>query len=179
MEKKYVFLFNGKGWMLKIDSLDDLNDYMRMIWDIRREDLFWDIKRIREKQHPSSDMGNLCSILASIKSGDEYVEFCRIRELQHKQMTDMILKGETLYVNASGGYTIHMNKTEARYESEKLMWPVFKEDDIRVKTWPGGTHFYAYIGPVQVKQDGELKWDTEEEARQAAMAYVSKKKRLK
>ena len=60
----------------------------------------------------------------------------------HREMSHMVLEGLTLYVNSSGGYCMSLENITNRYESETLMWPVFSEDDIRIKKWPGGTHYY-------------------------------------
>lgn len=185
MADKNVFMFNGMVWMLVIDSLEDLNEYMDMVWDIRWKDLKWDIARIRKKEHPVSDMADMCYILAKTKGTNTLKEFWALRETQFKDMTKLILEGKTLYINPAGGYTTNMENIINRYESEKvktggkavIRWPVFDESDIRIKQWPGGTHYYAYIGPVQVKDGGKLKWDSESEARSAAMSYVTKKSR--
>ena len=88
----------------------------------------------------------------------------------------MIREGSTLYVNANGGYSMTMGEAVNRYESETLMWPVFSEKDIRIKKWPGGDHYYAYIGPIQVQESDTLKWDSESDARMAAMRYVNRKR---
>lgn len=110
-----------------------------------------------------------------MKGTDTWYEFQKLQKSQCDEMTRMILEGSTLYVNANGGYSIHMNDAVNRYESEALIWPVFSEADIRIKKWPGGTHYYAYIGPIQVKELDTLKWDSESDARMAAMRYVKMK----
>lgn len=173
---KFVFLYNGYGWFLKLDSLDMLNRYMREIWDIRKAECLSDLERIRKKLHPTSDIATLCQILADVKGTDTWYEFQKLQKSQCDEMTRMILEGSTLYVNANGGYSIHMNDAVNRYESETLMWPVFSKEDIRIKKWPGGTHYYAYIGPIQVKESDTLKWDSESDARMAAMRYVNRKR---
>lgn len=172
---KFVFLYNGCGWFLKLDSLDMLNRYIKEIWDIRKSECLSDLERIRKKLHPTGDIASACRILADTKGTDTWQEFEALQKSQCDEMTRMILKGSTLYVNANGGYSIHMNDAVNRYESETLMWPVFSEEDIRIKKWPGGDHYYAYIGPIQVKESDTLKWDSESDARMAAMRYVKKK----
>lgn len=175
----YVFLYNGKAWFLEIDSLDILNEYIRMIWNIRHEDLLYDIKRIKEKQHPTSDIISMCEVLAQAKGTNIWKEFITVWEKQHKDMTEMILSDKVLYVNPVGGYCTALENIINRYESNKLKWPVLKETDIRIKKWPNGMHFYAYIGPVQVKDGIITKWDSESDARNAAMNYVNNKIKLK
>lgn len=174
--EKFVFLYNGSGWFLKIASLEVLNRYMEEVWAIRKEDLLHDLKRIAEKSHPTSNIISMCEVLANAKGTDIWYEFQRTRETQHRQMSAMVLEDITLYVNSNGGYCQSLDKITNRYESERLMWPVFSEEDIRIKKWPGGTHYYAYIGPVQVKDFDVVKWDSESDARMAAMAYVNRKR---
>lgn len=173
---KFVFLYNGYGWFLKLDSLDMLNRYMREIWDIRKAECLSDLERIRKKLHPTSDITTLCQILADVKGTDTWYEFDVLRGSQYVEMTRMILEGSALYVNANGGYSMTMGEAVNRYESETLMWPVFSEKDIRIKKWPGGDHYYAYIGAIQVKESDTLKWDSESDARMAAMRYVNRKR---
>ena len=163
---KFVFLYNGYG----------LNRYMREIWDIRKAECLSDLERIRKKLHSTSDIATLCQILADVKGTDTWQEFEALRESQYAEMTRMILEGSTLYVNANGGYSMTMGEAVNRCESETLMWPVFSEKDIRIKKWPGGDHYYAYIGPIQVKESDTLKWDSESDARMAAMRYVNWKR---
>lgn len=172
----YRFVFNGKNWFLKISSLDVLNDYMEMVWDIRREDLLGGIKSLKEKKHPASDMIDACSVLASAKGTDVWHEFMDLKERQFRTMSNMIIAGHTLYVNGNGGYCSSLKWPAGIYESDELRWPVLSEEDIRIRKWPGGVHYYAYIGPVQVQDGDRLKWNSESDARAAAMSYVTKKK---
>lgn len=175
---KFVFLYNGCGWFLKLDSLDMLNRYMREIWNIRKAECLSDLERIKKKLHPTSDIASACQILANAKGTGTWHEFQALRESQYAEMTQMILEGRTLYVNVNGGYNTRIDKAINRYESETLMWPVFSEEDIRIKKWLGGTHYYAYIGHIQVKESDTLKWDSESDARMAAMRYVKKKQHM-
>lgn len=41
-----------------------------------------------------------------------------------------------------------------------------------MKQFRGGSHWYAYIGDMQVRNGEELKWNTQEAARSAAEAIV-------
>lgn len=62
---------------------------------------------------------------------------------------------------------------------KELVWPTFNVNDIRIKSFQGGQHFYAYVDDVQVREgsgnDTKLKWDTYEEAYQAALSYINQK----
>ena len=85
-----------------------------------------------------------------------------------------------VYINCVGGSTFKYNDIEyAVVRRSNLVWPDYKEEDIRIKSFEGGDHFYAYIGDVQVKQgtgnDTIMKWDTYDEAYQAALSYIDPK----
>ena len=53
---KFVFLYNGCGWFLKLDSLDMLNRYVKEIWDIRKAECLSDLERIKKKLHPTGEI---------------------------------------------------------------------------------------------------------------------------
>lgn len=60
---------------------------------------------------------------------------------------------------------------------DSMVYPhKFSEKDIRVVVWPGGTHFYPKIGNLDVVWNGRQKWDTEREARNAAIQFINSKK---
>lgn len=174
--KKYVFLYNDQDWYLMIDSKDTLTDYLNMAWNIREEELVNEVENMKEQRHLTSVIISRCQQLASIKGTSILQEYETLKEIQSKEMLNQIQEGKTLYINSIGGYTTHLDTIINRYESEELCWPVFKEEDIRIKKWPRGIHYYAYIGPIQVKERNIRKWNTEEEARKAAIRYITKKR---
>jgi hypothetical protein len=46
-------------------------------------------------------------------------------------------------------------------------------DDVRIIQWPGGLHFYAKVGNVDIVDSrGNQKWDTEEEAKKEAAKFI-------
>lgn len=77
-----------------------------------------------------------------------------------------------VYINKAGGHTFQVHETQFCRRKE-LIFPDFKIEDIRVKRFQGGCHWYAYIGDMQVRNGGELKWNTEAAARKAAESIVN------
>lgn len=51
--------------------------------------------------------------------------------------------------------------------------PSFKREEIRVKQFKGGQHWYAYIGDMQIRDGDQLKWNAQEAAQAAAEALVT------
>lgn len=60
--------------------------------------------------------------------------------------------------------------------SDKMIFPDDEnptEDDIRIIQWPGGQHYYAKIGSLDVvDEDGNQKWDNRDEALIAAQRFI-------
>ena len=77
-----------------------------------------------------------------------------------------------MYFNPNGGW--HYDKKKAYiqwYDSDKLIWPDFKENQIKIERFPAGEHYYAYVGNMQVRDGDTLKWNTYEEAYEHAKQY--------
>jgi len=56
-------------------------------------------------------------------------------------------------------------------EKRELEYP--SDTEIKIIRWPGGTHYYAKVGNMDiVDQEGNQKWNTEKEARQKAKQYL-------
>ena len=43
---------------------------------------------------------------------------------------------------------------------EDLVFPNYTVDDIRIKKFNGGCHFYVYAGDAQLRDDNRLKWNS-------------------
>lgn len=181
MNNKYIFLYNGHEWRLMIDSLEVLKNYMSTIWDAHKETLAQDIERLKRKEHTIGSIIHACETLAITHYGnklpdDVYKIFEGFKSQQYQNMEKLLQNGKILYANSQGGYSMLFKTVINRYESKTLEWPIFRESDIYIKKFPRGIHYYAYIGPVQVKENGIVKWNTEEKARAAAMKYVANRK---
>ena len=62
-----------------------------------------------------------------------------------------------VYFNRVGGKTFSVDYVQF-CRRKNLVFPDFKASDIRVKQQTGGTHYYAYIGDMQVRDRDILKW---------------------
>lgn len=82
-----------------------------------------------------------------------------------------------IYVNEAGGFSIpDENDSITKSVSLKtLRFPNYTKDDIRIKQWGGeakGSHYYAYIGTIEVHNGDVYKWDTFQEAYNEALKYI-------
>lgn len=91
-----------------------------------------------------------------------------------------IESGKTIWLNEDGGWNCGFPQEQVLAEIRKkmLLFPTYFEQDIRITQFMGeakGTHFYAYIGNIEVCEfiNGQkiIKWDTYEEAYERALRY--------
>ena len=86
-------------------------------------------------------------------------------------VTNVCLKVEkygTIYLNQNGGWMTMGNHFTIINRVKQTFFPMWKKEDIKIIKWPGGVHFYAKIGTMDVVVDGKQKWDTHTEAQQHA-----------
>jgi len=82
-----------------------------------------------------------------------------------------ILADKKLAINKRGGY--FSIKPSESPEYEWLSEYKFTSDDIIVSKWPGGAHFYAKVGNIDVVDtEGNVKWNARWEARKAAVDFL-------
>lgn len=105
------------------------------------------------------------NIIDAIKDFSSRVVENQLRELQETG---------ALYFNRVGGYHGFYSCMEENgfVRRKELVWPDFKKDEIRIKSFPGGDHFYAYIDDMQVRDGDTLKWNTYEEAYNQALSML-------
>lgn len=95
---------------------------------------------------------------------------CLNMEIGMKELNNIKRDG-AVYINRVGGSTFSVDYTQFCRRKE-LIFPDFKKEDIRVRRFEGGCHWYAYIGDMQVRNGTELKWNTKEAAQRAAERIV-------
>ena len=190
---EYLFVFANGGWWLKIDSADKLVDYHRQT-NVRISEAFDLFSQLHEE---AGDVNKIMDVVASYPTqkrlalmqtraykimqaamieagnigGNIFDGFrCLNMEVGSKELRDIHEYGAT-YINRVGGSTFGLEYTQF-YRSKKLVFPDFRREDIRVKQYTGGNHWYAYVGDMQVRDGDTLKWDSYEEAYNRALALV-------
>ena len=84
---------------------------------------------------------------------------------------DVMENGET-FVNPVGGKTFSLDYDQFVWRSH-LVFPNYSVNDIRIKQFKGGFHFYAYLGDTQLRDGEKLKWSSYREAYDFAVAVVN------
>lgn len=180
-------------WLLVIDNVQDLWSYHER-WLISKVPEAWtnlvDVQL--GKAHIATQIGMLINFSASQKPASLIELTVDVSEKVIKTKMDTLEKYGKIYVNKLGGYFPHTEDIEVidEFETEdtRVVFPNYTEKDIRIKQWPGGTHYYAYVGDFQVKFDKDKipysikrydvvdgvvsKWNTEEDAKAAAKSFL-------
>jgi len=126
----------------------------------------------RYKEHFTTEWAGMCETFAKMR-GEHFIQSSAT--LENKVMQAKILslfKYGTLYLREIGSYMMHCDGFEItdRMVSETLVYPGYSEKDIRITKWPGGSHYYAKIGKMDViDEHGNQKWNTHAYAMNAAL----------
>lgn len=178
--EEWLFLYEepNNGWWLKIDNYNDLiayhqhhadlygcaiEDYVRHgnEYDKTGDGRVFD-KKITQAVVKYAEWKHL-SIM------DAAVQF---RMMVVSQQLEAIHKNGYIVLNKQGGYHSGLIKYSQFFRRKKLLWPDFKESDIRITQFPDGTHWYVHIGEFELRENENIKWNTYKEAMDAAMRYV-------
>ena len=181
--KKFGFKY---GWRFKISSIAELNDYWEKGRSLQLREGFSNFLHSREghaavgnpeyADHVSHDDG---SFIATCVHTERYKENPRslvevVVDAYDRIYTNMarcIQDFGAIYVSHIGAY-MPVGKDYEELETKTIEQYVIPGEDIRIKQWPNGTHFYAYVGNTSVEYCGKNKWDTESDARKAATSWA-------
>lgn len=188
----YLFVYDGKQWWLKLTEAEQLEDYHKKVAGNRYEgaiNLYRKFKEDGKEWYNLLDDLPLQERIKMMESKDfKYIQ-CAI--IKAKQIEGTILDGfrclnieigmtqlenirkyGAVFINEVGGHT-HEVETMQFCRRKQLIFPNFCREEIRIKQFKGGKHWYAYIGDMQVRNGDQLKWNTKEAARAAAEAIVT------
>lgn len=176
--------YKSKGWWLKIQTPEELAEYFKLVNPTRYGNVFENYVYGKEfnsnsvehvPHHKEADL-TYGIVMQAARNGQTILQGIQSFQLEVAlRCLDDIREYGAIYFNRVGGRTFHYEPTNIQYgfvRRKELVWPDFEVKDIRVKQFPGGEHFYAYVGDVQVRDGDTLKWDTYEDAYQNALNYV-------
>lgn len=187
MEYLFIFDENSKSWWLKIDSIDKLADYHEKTGSGRfdgamemyiREGHPYDIleklsTEERIKKMEDRDFKRLQAAVMQAEKGDRTILDgfrCLNLEIGMGQMKTLEQYG-AIYINCVGGHTFGLQFSQF-CRRKNMVFPNFKKSDIKIKQFEGGEHYYAYVGDMQVRDGGRLKWNSHEEAYNKALEII-------
>lgn len=201
MEYLFVYDEESKGWWLKLDTPEKLLDYMSLTKDSRMTgalDLYW---KLYKRGHENDAKKSVLEVLDSMTQEERFALMIKNMkdynlmygaimqaekingtifegfrslniEMGVKELNDIRRDGQT-YINPVGGSTFDIQYTQWCRRNE-LVFPNYTESDIRIKQFDGGNHYYAYIGDMQLRDGENIKWNTYEQAYNAAIDMVAR-----
>lgn len=184
---EYLFVYADGGWWLKIDSVEKLADYHEKMKDGRYEDAF---NMYLQEGSPDKILEHLSLEKRVAKMNDRNFKYLQAAVIQARKGNGNIFDGfrwlnievgmnqlrtikeyGAVFINSVGGHTFQLNYTQF-CRRKNLVFPDFKKRDIRIKQFDGGSHYYAFVGDMQVRDGNKLKWGTYEEAYRNARKLV-------
>lgn len=158
-------------WCLKVSDIATLLDYEEKIMGSNIRKAFREeIKFLEGKIHQPYEC---FAATISQKEGKSFVEsLARFFDKAAQGRFTLMKKYGTLYIQKTCGYFFHDDyiKITAEKKVNDIVWP--EGGEVRYMKWPNGKHWYAKIGDLDVKVDGQMKWDTKQEAEEAVKKFV-------
>ena len=176
---EYLFVYINGAWCLKINELDQLFDYYEKT-DSKWSAEFYNL--ITSKEFGSGDK-HATTLAYAIGQYGANRKLNPIQATQDfratvmKNQLDALLEYGEIYINRNGGYFFKTSEKKEYTQfvrRKELIFPEYRCEDIRIKQFTGGEHWYAYIGDLQIKDGDIVKWDTYEEAFKKATTLVTK-----
>ena len=130
----------------------------------------------RHEMHANTNWRGAVETLGKMRGGISFVE-------QSLTLENDVFNGKlrvlteygVIYLRSNGSYMTSNDNTVVleSLHRENMVYPEYDSKDIRVIQWPNGTHHYAKLGNMDVVDpDGNQKWDTYDEAYEAALNYL-------
>ena len=174
---KYRFVYKNGGWWLKISSIEELVDYMektKLKNPIAQG--FRSVLNSKEYGYGIDHVNNT-GYLIGLRAENNHMSliesaFSLALETDNAKIEELN-KGNNLYFNRCGGWHYGKNDYTQWCDKDKLIFPNFKTNQIKIEQFPNGEHFYAYVDSMQVRDGDTLKWNTYEEAYNQALQYVN------
>lgn len=176
---KYRFIYKNGGWWLKISTTSELLEYHNMVESSRVAKGYESFLRSKEffetgYKPMANSLGQLIGYRRENDSSKSSIEIaCDIQYEKYKTQLEYLRKGYNIYINSCGGWHFGKNDFKQWVDRNKIVFPNFTKDQIKIEKFSGGEHFYAYIDDMQIRDNDTLKWNTYEEAYNHALEYIN------
>lgn len=180
----FVFEDDGyrKGWHLRIDSEELLEKYLnRQEMFNKDRDHYLKIQEAGLKGNSlisHTQLGYYAEDISETMGVDIPCAYGILAAMQKESIKNVLRKTGAVYINSAGGFhgerAVRTHTGFVRRDTPEF--PRYFSRDIRMKMFPGGTHWYAYVGDMQVRDGDILKWDSYEKAYAMAEKFVRDRK---
>ena len=194
---KFTFVLKDKGtsnqgWWLKISNIDQLAEYYETIVSSRNAKVFENYIYSKDWNwahplHPNKD-GSHAPHLKETPITEAIVQYASNKNISilegilgfqamviDRQIREILETG-AIYINSHGGYHsyYHGDKEYAFVHRNAIIFPEYTRNEIKISQFPGGEHYYAHIGDLEVRDGDTIKWNTYEEAYKQALSFMEK-----
>lgn len=184
----YHFVKFSNTWYLKPESVQDIIDHFNVICKREFEQGFNDFKDnvsikkdyngkkyLYSKNHSSSVWRNAVELTMDLKGQNWIESACSLEKKTYEDRIKMFNKGRAIYLRDDLTYycAVEQPKYEDEVYKEKLEYPYeYKFEDVRFIQWPGGKHWYAKIGNIDIVSEyGNQKWNDKYYAMEVAKKW--------
>lgn len=179
---KYRFVYKNGGWWLKISTIEELRNYIEqtkttqpiikgLVSALNCREFGTPVAGEPIKPHVNEE-GCLIGLRSENHNMSLFESAMSLALETDDAQIEALNNGESLYFNRRGGWHSEKSNYSQWYDSDKLVFPDFRKNQIKIEKFPMGQHFYAYINDMQVRDGDTLKWNTYEEAYNKALEYV-------
>jgi hypothetical protein len=183
-EHKWKFFFNGYGWWLRIETPEELEQYLNQTDENRFGGAMMQVayRRMENSNSEYSGIAEQLDILNQLRGEDLLTTTGSFRLECHRTYWRNLSDRGFVNINPNGGCNSTNWPMLIVVKRDKLIFPTFSRKDVVIKTWEMGEkkfdvarsnykyHWYAYVGDVRLK-DGEVeKWNSQAECE----AFVNK-----
>lgn len=183
---KHKFVLTGTGihlgWWLQITSVDELIEYQdkhsgkygRALLNILRDKELGADTCTHGPYIKDLSLSQAAYYHAINQSISPVASLMSISYQTSMNQLDALQKHGAIYINSVGGWNWSLTSEVKQYLwKDDFVFPNFTKDDIRVSKFPGGTHYYAHVGPMEVRDGDTVKWFSYDEAYRHAAACIS------
>lgn len=168
----YTFVYEdeNKGWWLKISDPEVLCYYHLHVdhWAKALKDYLYN-----DRRHYTSTLTTAIVMYAEKKGLTILDAIMQFRMNVFSEQCKVIKEYGAICINKSGGY--HGVGEYSQFVNKKeMIWPDYKQSDIKITQFPGGTHWYVRINDFEVRENDKIKWDTYDEAYKIAQQFVQR-----
>lgn len=181
-------------WFLKPRSIQDIEDHWKEICGSEMR------KTVRERfenavvldngdihyPHPTTDFGMGVESYCNLMNMSYVIGLIEIENQAYRTRLSSFLKGEDIYLKEGMTVVVIDNRFSEiveEVEQDTLTYPTKKDwniDDVRYMQWNmlgnKGEHWYAKIGKRDIYDKlGNIKWNTKEQAQNAAEWFIKEK----
>jgi hypothetical protein len=155
-------------WLLQINNLKDFKEFK-----LKQNFVDEGIKDFNNDRHPDTPIGSFLDVTSRINQRKILDPMPLINNV-FNTMETYVKNGEILLINPFMGYRIQ-DKNDIIIDiaiKDVFIFPINKENSLRIISWEGGKHFYVKVGNIDVVVDQDQKWNSEEEARKAGIYFM-------